>query len=313
MKKVEIKVIDNFGTRIDKYITLKLKDYSRSFLTKLFDYGNIKVNGKNIKSSYKVSENDIITVEIPLEKEIIIEPENIELDIVYEDEYFAIINKPSNMVVHPTESLTSGTLVNALKYRFSSLSDLYLPFRPGIVHRLDKDTTGLIIIAKDNDTHRKFENIFKNRLINKSYLAVVNGKIDRDMTINLPIGRDLKDRKKMSVRLDNGKEAITNIFPISYNDRYSLLKIDIETGRTHQIRVHTKHINHSIVGDSTYGIKNEKIKFNEQLLHAYNLNFIHPITGVPMDISKKPNEIFQLSLSKLKIPINDFIMGNILK
>ena len=312
MKKIEIIVKNEVGTRIDKYISDNLKEYSRSYLSKLIDEGNIKVNNKKIKSSYKIIENDIISITIPKTGEVKISPENIELDIVYEDEYFAVINKPINMVVHPTESLTTGTLVNALLANFNCLSDLYLPYRPGIVHRLDKDTTGLVIIAKNNEVHRKFEEIFKERKIEKTYLAIVNGVIKENLELNYPIGRNINDRKKMAVRTDNGKNAITKIYPISYNERYSLILVKIETGRTHQIRVHTKYINHSIVGDKTYGVKSEKIKFNEQLLHAYNLKFKHPINKVPLDIKVKPSDTFKLAIKKLEIPINEFINENIL-
>ncbi|WP_099203674.1 RluA family pseudouridine synthase [Miniphocaeibacter massiliensis] len=312
MIKVNI-IVDNIEPiRIDKFLVNELKDYSRSFLKNLFDEKKIILNGKIAKPSIKVSNGDKIYIEIPKEKQVIIEPENIDLDIVYEDEYIAIINKPENMTVHPTETNTKDTLVNAIMYRFPKLSDIYLPFRPGIVHRLDKDTTGLIIVAKDNIAHQKLEKMFKEHQIKKTYLAIVNGKIIDEEVIDLPIGRDEKDRKKMSVRINNGKNAITRIYPVSYNDRYTLLKINIDTGRTHQIRVHLKYRHNNIVGDKTYGIRNEKVKFESQLLHAFQLEFLHPITKENINVSVKPNLVFKNAIKKLQIPLNDFIDENIL-
>lgn len=299
MNEFKIKVDSSDEIRIDKYLTTYLKDYSRSFVKNLFLNNFVYLNNKIAKPSTKVNLGDKIFVSIPENKEISIKPQNILLDIVYEDEYMAIINKPVNMIVHPTESITEDTLVNAIMYRFKSLSDLDLPFRPGIVHRLDKDTTGLIVIAKDNNTHLLLQKMFKDRKIKKTYLAIVHGRIQEPLVLNLPIGRHIKDRKKMSVREDVGKEAVTRIFPILFNENYSLLKINIDTGRTHQIRVHLKHIHHCIVGDKIYGKKNEKVNFKTQLLHAYKLEFKHPITGKDLIILAEPNNIFKSAVKKL--------------
>lgn len=292
--------VDSFDeTRIDKYLTDYLQEYSRSFIKNLFSNNSVYLNNKIVKPSAKVKYGDSILVYIPEKKDISIKPQNILLEVVYEDEYLAIINKPANMVVHPTESITEDTLVNAIMYRFKDLSDLDLPFRPGIVHRLDKDTTGLIIIAKNNNIHLLLQKMFKERSVKKTYLAIVHGKIQDQIVVDLPIGRHIKDRKKMSVRKDIGKEAITRIYPILYNENYSLLKINIDTGRTHQIRVHLKYINHCIVGDKIYGQKNEKVNFKSQLLHAYKLEFKHPITGKDIIISAEPNNVFKSAVKKL--------------
>ena len=307
MKKQEIIVKNSEDLRIDKFITLKMMDKSRNFIQNLFYDKKITVNGKYIKASYKVKENDLIEIIIPEEKKQEILPEKIDLDIIYEDDYLAIINKPYDMVVHPTENMLEKTLVNGLLYKFKYLSSVDLPYRPGIVHRLDKDTTGLIIIAKDNNTHVLLQKMLKDREINKTYLAIVYGKIDNKIRIEKPIGRDYKDRKKMAVRTDNGKEAITNISPISYNDKYSLIEVNIETGRTHQIRVHLKSIHHEIVGDLVYGRKNKNIKFDKQLLHAYNLKFSHPITGKDMNIVSKPGDYFKNAILKLNLSINELV------
>ncbi|QQK07689.1 RluA family pseudouridine synthase [Miniphocaeibacter halophilus] len=299
MNEFEIKVDSSEEVRIDKYLTSYFKDYSRSFIKNLFSDNSILLNNKIAKPSTKVVFGDIILVSIPEKKDISIKPENIFLDVVYEDEYLAIINKPVNMIVHPTESITEGTLVNAIMYRFEKLSDLDLPFRPGIVHRLDKDTTGLIIIAKDNNIHLLLQKMFKDRRVKKTYLAIVHGRIQDSLVLNFPIGRHIKDRKKMSVRKDIGKEAVTRIFPILSNENYSLLKINIDTGRTHQIRVHLKYIHHCIVGDKIYGQKNEKVNFNSQLLHAYKLEFNHPVTGDKLTVSAEPDDTFKSAVKKL--------------
>lgn len=306
MNKVEIIVKENINTRIDKYISEELPEYSRNYIQNLFKDNNILLNNKIVKTSTKVKSMDKIIINIPIEKELEILPEKMDLDIIFEDEYLAIINKSSDMSVHPTESNTSGTLVNALLSNFEKLSDIYSPLRPGIVHRLDKDTTGLLIIAKDNNTHELLSQMFKDRLVKKIYIAVINGKLDEEIIIDKPIGRDIRDRKKMAVNFTNGKNAVTKVCPICYNSNYSFVKVEIETGRTHQIRVHLKSINHSIVGDKTYGIKNEKIKLDGQLLHAYGLGFIHPITKENIKLTIKPNKTFLGSLRKLNLPINNF-------
>lgn len=222
------------------------------------------------------------------------------MDIIYEDEYMIVVNKCRNMVVHPANGNEEHTLVNAL-LNHCNLS-MINPNRPGIVHRLDKDTTGLIVCAKDDKTHLKLVEMFSNREINKKYLAICNGVfINKHSIINKPIGRDEKDRKKMSVNSKNAKMAITEYSILAENEKYSLVDVKLHTGRTHQIRVHFSSLNHPIVGDETYGNKNEKIKAKGQMLHAYSLNFIHPITKKNMNFFKLPDEYFFQILKKTAI------------
>lgn len=268
------------GQRIDKVLA-QIFEVSRNKIAG----ASILCNGKPIKLSYKVIENDEIEVDFnKIDEEISLEAENIDIDIVYEDEYLAIINKPYNLVVHPSETTKSGTLVNALLYHFTSLSNKY-ENRNGIVHRLDKDTSGLIIIAKTNIVHDKLELMFKEHLIQKTYLAILKGKYTKvNEKIVSYIGRDKKDRKKISENTNSPKLAISIFSSISYNEKYSLVKVKLLTGRTHQIRVHSKKINHSIAGDHLYG-KADKI--NRQQLHSYMLEFKHPITKEDMKITKE--------------------------
>lgn len=223
-----------------------------------------------------------------------------DLDIVYEDDYLAIINKDKDVIVHPTETIYSDTLVNYLMYNFKNLSDVDGDYRRGIVHRLDKDTTGLIIIAKDNDTHLKLKEIIKNHEIIKTYLCIVHGKIDECGTIEEYMSRNPKDRKKMMVS-DEGKLSISQYERLDYNDDYSLVKVQIKTGRTHQIRVHMNYIHHPILGDKLYGLKKEKILFDSQVLHAYNLQFIHPQTHEKINVIGKLKPDFMTAIEKTKL------------
>ncbi|WP_068268707.1 RluA family pseudouridine synthase [Caviibacter abscessus] len=268
---------NNVNQRVDKVLSQVL-EVSRNKIAN----SKILCNGKPVKLSYKVMKDDEIEVELENNfEEISLEPENIKLDIVYEDEYLVVINKPYNLVVHPSDSTKNKTLVNALLYHFSNLSDKY-ENRNGIVHRLDKDTSGLIIIAKTNEVHDKLELMFKEHLINKTYIAILRGKYTKiDENISSYIGRDKKDRKKISENTNNPKLAMSIFSSISYNEKYSLVKVKLLTGRTHQIRVHSKKINHCIVGDHIYG-KVDKI--NRQQLHSYMLEFTHPITNENMKI-----------------------------
>ena len=219
------------------------------------------------------------------------------MDVVYEDEYLAIINKDKNVIVHPTDTIFENTLVNYIMYRFDKLSDIDGDYRRGIVHRLDKDTTGLIIIAKDNQTHTKLKELIKNHEITKTYLCIVHGKIAEEGKIEQYMGRNPKDRKKMAI-LDSGKLSISYYKRLDYNDDYSLAQVEIKTGRTHQIRVHMNYIQHPILGDKLYGMKREKINFDSQVLHAYNLKFTHPITGQKLNITADLKDEFLLALKK---------------
>lgn len=281
---------DSDGIRLDKYLA-RNTTFSRSYLQKLIDEERIKINGKIIKSSQKVKCGDVITIEPPPAQTIEAKPEEIPLDIIFEDEYLIIINKPQNMVVHPAPGNYTGTLVNALLFSQRNLSTINGVIRPGIVHRLDKDTSGLIIIAKDDKAHKGLSSQLKNHLIEKKYLTLVHGIIKNDEdTICTAIGRNPKDRKKMSV-VEDGKEAITSYKVIErLNNKYTFLEVIIKTGRTHQIRVHMSYIGHPIVGDAVYGKKVNEFGLTGQLLHSYSLGFVHPITGIYMNfIAPLPN------------------------
>ncbi|MEN9439324.1 MAG: RluA family pseudouridine synthase [Leptotrichiaceae bacterium] len=284
MSEMKIFVVEeeDKGTRLDQYLVKQL-DLTRTRVQNLIKENNIKVNNEKTKVAYKIEPNDSVRVYIPEVVEKDIEAEDIKLDIVYQDGDIAIINKYSGMVVHPAHGHYSGTLVNAILFQIKDLSGINGEMRPGIVHRLDKDTSGLIIVAKNDKAHTKLTEMFKNKEIKKTYLAIVKGKVSKETgRIETNIGRDEKDRKKMSVSRDEkkGKLAITTYKVIDSNERYSLLDVNIETGRTHQIRVHMKHIGYPILGDIVYGRPDNKIM--RQMLHAYKLEFKHPITSEEM-------------------------------
>ncbi|ACZ01561.1 RluA family pseudouridine synthase [Streptobacillus moniliformis] len=295
-------LVEDIGSnleRIDIYLSKKL-DETRSRIQELIKSNNILVNGKKTKASYKVNFGDEIFIDIPLLKEVDIIPQDIDIDIVYEDKYLAIINKYAGMVVHPSKGHEEDTLVNAIMYKIKDLSGINGDLRPGIVHRLDKNTSGLIIIAKDDKTHFKLSEMFKNKEIKKIYYAIVKGKVNKKSgRIETMIGRNPNDRKKMAV-VDNGKLAITNFEVIDSNEKFSLLKVDLETGRTHQIRVHLSHFFFPILGDSVYGRKDE---YDRQMLHAYMLNFIHPITLEKIDVIGNFHSDFLRALSNTKLRI----------
>ena len=284
MSEMKIFVVEeeDKGTRLDQYLVKQL-DLTRTRVQNLIKENNIKVNNEKTKVAYKIEPNDSVRVYIPEVVEKDIEAEDIKLDIVYQDGDIEIINKYSGMVVHPAHGHYSGTLVNAILFQIKDLSGINGEMRPGIVHRLDKDTSGLIIVAKNDKAHTKLTEMFKNKEIKKTYLAIVKGKVSKETgRIETNIGRDEKDRKKMSVSRDEkkGKLAITTYKVIDSNERYSLLDVNIETGRTHQIRVHMKHIGYPILGDIVYGRPDNKIM--RQMLHAYKLEFKHPITSEEM-------------------------------
>ena len=284
MSEMKIFVVEeeDKGTRLDQYLVKQL-DLTRTRVQNLIKENNIKVNNEKTKVAYKIEPNDSVRVYIPEVVEKDIEAEDIKLDIVYQDGDIAIINKYSGMVVHPAHGHYSGTLVNAILFQIKDLSGINGEMRPGIVHRLDKDTSGLIIVAKNDKAHTKLTEMFKNKEIKKTYLAIVKVKVSKETgRIETNIGRDEKDRKKMSVSRDEkkGKLAITTYKVIDSNERYSLLDVNIETGRTHQIRVHMKHIGYPILGDIVYGRPDNKIM--RQMLHAYKLEFKHPITSEEM-------------------------------
>ena len=270
-----VKVVEN-NIRIDKYLSNNT-DLSRTLISKMIDNGYILVNDKLTKNNYKVKENDIIKIDESFKEETNIEPEEMKLNIVYEDNDIMIVNKPSGMVVHPGNGNYSGTLVNGLMYYTNSLSDINGEVRPGIVHRIDKDTSGLIIIAKNNKTHEILSDYFKNKTIIRTYIALVKGEISTNSgTIDAPIGRSDKDRKKMAVTSKNSKNAITHFTVLKRYKGYTLIKCKLDTGRTHQIRVHMNYIGHPVYNDPVY--TNDKCSDFGQFLHSYSMEFIHPIT-----------------------------------
>ena len=290
-------VVEMQNGRLDKVCSEIFSDYSRSQIKQLIDGGNITVNGKTEKAKYKVKSGDVIRLEEPETKTLELRPENIPLDIVYEDDDVIVINKPQGMVVHPAPGHDEHTLVNALLYH-CPLSTINGTFRPGIVHRIDKDTSGLLMVAKNDKAHRFLAEQLKDKTNIREYVALVHGRIAEDEgTINAPIGRSLKDRKKQAVVKD-GRNAVTHFEVLKRYRDYTLVKCILETGRTHQIRVHMKYIGHPLVGDPLYGPK-KTIKGNGQFLHAGKLGFVHPTTGKLLIFEAPLPKIFQECLEKL--------------
>ena len=293
------------GIRIDKFLSDNLEDLSRSYIKKIIDDGGLLVNGVPCRASQKLKDGDIITVDIPPVKEPDILPENIPLDILYEDSELLVVNKPQGMVVHPAPGNYSGTLVNALMYHCKdSLSGIGGVARPGIVHRIDKNTSGLLMVAKTNAAHLSLAEQIKAHSFSRRYKAIVHGGFNvSEGTIDAPIGRNRKNREKMCVTNENSKEAITHyrVLGRSACGAYSFVECILETGRTHQIRVHMSHIGHPIVGDDVYGVKKEKFKTNGQVLHAYLLGFIHPKTGEYKEFTAPLPDYFEKLLKTLEI------------
>lgn len=289
------------GKRLDTYIPSVDTDITRTSAQRLIEDGNILVNGKNAKVSYKIQENDKISVEIPEPKQIELKAQDIPIEIVYEDSDIIVVNKPKGMVVHPANGNPDGTLVNAIMAICKdSLSGIGGEIRPGIVHRIDKDTSGLLIVAKNDNSHVKMSEQIKNHEVKKTYIALVRGVFkENEATIDMPIGRSISDRKKMAVN-KNGKNAITHIKVLKRFDKYTLLQVNIETGRTHQIRVHLSHIGYPIVGDYTYSNGKNEFDVVGQCLHAQKLEFKHPITQKDMCLEAELPQYFKDILDKLK-------------
>ena len=293
-------VADLENMRLDAYISSKKTNHSRTNIQRLIEEGNVLVNGQKKKISYKVQIGDNIEINIPEAKETSIKAENIPVEVVYEDNDIIVVNKPKGMVVHPANGNPDGTLVNAIMAMCKgSLSGIGGEIRPGIVHRLDKDTSGLLIVAKNDLAHINMSNQIKDRQVKKIYIALVKGNInENEATINIPIGRSTKDRKKMAVRKD-GKEAITHFKVLKRYKNYTLLEVKIDTGRTHQIRVHMAEIGHPVVGDMVYSKGKNEFGVEGQMLHSKSLDFKHPITGKEMHLEAKLPEYFEKVLEKL--------------
>jgi len=293
---------ENKGIRIDKYLTDSLKDYTRSYIQKLITDGNILINNKSVKSNYKVNAGDNILIYIssPVETDIL--PVNIPLDIIYEDNDILIINKPKGMVVHPACGHTDDTLVNAIMYHCKdSLSGINGQLRPGIVHRIDKNTTGILVICKNDSSHEFIAKQLKVHSITRKYYCICIGNIKEDEgTIVAPIGRSINDRKKMSVNTKNGRDAITHFRVLERFGNYTFVECTLETGRTHQIRVHMASIHHPLLGDDVYGNSKSKFKLNGQTLHAGVLGFIHPSTKKYVEFSAPLPEYFEKILTILR-------------
>ena len=288
------------GKRLDRYVTEQNAEITRTAVQRLIDEKNILVNGKEQKASYKVNENDVVEVEIPEPKKIEIKAENIPIEVIYEDSDIVVVNKPKGMVVHPGNGNLDGTLVNAIMAKCEgSLSGIGGEIRPGIVHRIDKDTSGLLIVAKNDKAHVNLSEQIKAHKVKKTYIALVRGVVrENEATIDMPIGRSKTDRKKMAVCKD-GKNAVTHIKVLKRWEHYTLLQVNIETGRTHQIRVHLSYIGYPIIGDYTYSNGKNEFGVVGQCLHAQKLEFKHPTTNKIMELEAPLPEYFQEIIQKL--------------
>ena len=286
------------GARLDKFISEQTEgEITRSAAVKLIEDGNCTVNGKAVQKNYKLKAGDKVVVEIPEAVDVDILPENIPLDIVYEDNDLLVVNKPKGMVVHPAPGHYSGTLVNALMYHCKdSLSGINGEIRPGIVHRIDKDTSGLLIVAKNDTAHKGLAAQIKEHSFTREYEAVVNGAVKEDGVVNAPIGRHKTDRKKMCVTTENSREAVTHYFVIERFADSTHLRLRLETGRTHQIRVHMAYIGHSVAGDEVYGNGKPKSLMG-QCLHAKKIGFVHPVTGEYLEFDSELPEYFKKFLN----------------
>lgn len=291
---------EDASVRIDRWISDVIPDLTRSAVQKMIADGNAAVNGKTVSKNYKVSAGDVVRVMIPEPVELSAEPENIPVDIVYEDDDLLVVNKPKGMVVHPAAGNYSGTLVNALMYHCKGrLSSINGVIRPGIVHRIDKNTSGLLIVAKNDYSHNKLAEQIKEHSFTREYEAVVCGRLKEPSgTVNAPIGRHKTDRKKMCVTELNSREAVTHYTVIEQYGRYAYVRLRLETGRTHQIRVHMKYIGHPVFGDDVYGTAYKGIE--GQCLHARKIGFIHPVTEEYLEFDSPLPEYFTEVLDKIK-------------
>nr|WP_297883780.1 RluA family pseudouridine synthase [uncultured Blautia sp.] len=293
---------DTVSVRIDRYLTEQCPELSRSYIQKLLKDQKVKADHKTVKANYKVQPGQEIVVEIPDAEPLDIQPEDIPLDILYEDPYLLVVNKPKGMVVHPAAGHTGGTLVNAvMAHCGENLSGINGVLRPGIVHRIDKDTTGALLVCKTDEVHRSLAEQLKEHSIKRRYRAIVRGNLKEDTgTIEGPIGRHPTDRKKMAINYKNGKDAVTHYKVLERFGQYTYVECRLETGRTHQIRVHMSSIGHPLLGDTVYGSGKDPFHLEGQTLHAMILGFIHPITGEYMEFSAPLPEYFLKLLEKLR-------------
>lgn len=281
--------------RIDKFLAQKMEGITRSRIQKLIEEGNVTVDGKAVKTNHKLKVGEKVEVTVPDAQQMDVVAEEIPLDIVYEDAHLLVANKPQNMVVHPAAGNYEGTLVNALLHHCGeSLSGINGVIRPGIVHRIDKDTSGLLLVAKDDVTHNGLAAQIKEHSLTRKYIALVHGGFKQDEgTVDAPIGRHPTDRKRMCITEKNSKNAVTHYRVLERFGEYSLVECKLETGRTHQIRVHMASIGHPVMGDKTYGVKKEKYNLTGQLLHAKIIGFMHPVTGEYMEFETEIPERFE--------------------
>lgn len=286
--------------RADVYLSDKL-DKTRSAVKKLIDGGNVTINSKPCKASQEIAEGDRVEVCVPEAQSCCVKPEDIPIEIIYEDADLAVVNKPQGMTVHIGNGNTEGTLVNALLYKLDSLSGINGVIRPGIVHRIDKDTSGLLVVAKNDKAHLSLASQIAEKTCRRTYLALLEGNLKTDSgTVTTYIGRSPSDRVKMAVvSPDKGKLAITDYKVEKRYEGFTLCRFDLHTGRTHQIRVHAKHLGHPVVGDTVYGVKRQKFKLNGQLLHAFRLSLVHPATGKEMTFEAPLPQYFINVLNKL--------------
>lgn len=291
---------DQAGERLDRFLAKILKDISRSRIQELIKEGSITVNQQTVKANYKLKEKDHLEVVIPQARPLEVLPEPIPLDVLYEDKDLIVINKPQGMVVHPAPGHSSGTLVNALLHHCQDLSGINGILRPGIVHRLDKDTSGVLVAAKNDYTHTHLVGQLKEHQVKRIYLALVHGRIQEPAgMIEAPIGRDPRDRKRMAVVEKNGKEAVTLYSVLQRFHDYTLVRLQLKTGRTHQIRVHMSYLGFPVVGDPIYGPRKSHFNLQGQALHAQTLGFIHPGTGEYMEFTAPLPQYFEEILARL--------------
>lgn len=303
MERIELTVApDDAGARIDRYLAGSIPELSRSAIAKLIEDGRVTIGDRPVAKSSKTSAGDIIAVELDEPQPVDITPEDIPLDIVYEDEHLLVVNKPKGMVVHPAPGNYSGTLVNALMFRCGDdLSGINGELRPGIVHRIDKDTSGLLAVAKSDIAHHGLSEQIRDHSFTREYLAVAYGNIKEDeRTVDAPIGRHKVDRKRMCVTQLNSKPAVTHITVLERYSGFTYIRCRLETGRTHQIRVHLSYIGHPIAGDPVYGPSKVITALNGQCLHAAKLGFIHPVIGEYMEFTSDPPKEFTDFLDKCR-------------